>query len=130
MKIYSKSLSIIVAIVMVFVTLMITGNNSKATIDAPHYFKGYTYRLNFTVIYPNIEVYAKNLDTGWEFTTTSDGNGFYDLGVDARQGDDFYLKAWQAIDPSQVDEVYLFHPGESGPIHKTVFHDFSLSPPS
>jgi len=126
MKIYPKFVTLTAVIVTVFIALMITNNNSEATMVAPDEVSGVTYRLNFTVRYRNIEVLAKNLDEGWEWSTTSNSNGDYELGVDAGLGANFYLKAWQAVDPSQVDEDYVFHDGRTSVLN----HDFSLSPPS
>ena len=94
--------------------------------ELPDKVSGVTYRLNFTVIYPNINVYAKNLDTGKEWSSTSDAIGEYAIHVNARNGDDFYLKAWKASDPSQFDEDNVFHEGG----RTEQFHDFSLSPPA
>ena len=126
MKIYPKFVTLTAVIVTVFIALMITNNNSEAAMEVPDNFNGVTYRNNFTIRYPNIEVLGKNLDTELEWSTTSNGNSDYTLPVNARQGDDFYLKAWKASDPSQFDEDNVYHPGS----HSGVTHDFSLSPPA
>lgn len=126
MKIHPKFLFIVVTIVTVFITLMITDSNSKATMLVPDKWSGVTYRLDFTEIYPNIAVYAKNLDTGFNWSTTSNEIGVYGLPVAAGDGANFYLKAWKASDHSQRDEDYVWHEGNNS----EQFHDFSLSPPA